>query len=137
MKLYSADFRSKILETRKKNNESIQQLADLLASALRSRFGVSYSFVRQLVRRNEATGTVDPAPRGGGKPSVLEPAHIEIVMELVEEDNDATLEELGDRLLAKTGIRISTPTMCRVLQKLKLTRKKKTLHATEGESERV
>ncbi len=129
MRPYSNDFREKILETKKKTNESIQQLAD--------RFGVSYSFVRQLVRRYEATGTIEPAPHGGGKPSLLEPAHIEIVIELVEEDNDATLEELRARLLARTGIQISIPTMCRVLQKLKLTRKKKTLHASEAESERV
>ncbi len=58
-------------------------------------------------------------------------------MELVEEDNDATLEQLCHRLEAKTGIKVSVPTMCRWLQRWGLTRKKKTLHASEAESERV
>jgi transposase len=129
MRPYSNDFRAKILETKKKTNESIQQLAD--------RFGVSYSFVRQLVRRYEATGTVKPLPHGGGKPPKLDPARLNIVRELVEEDNDATLEELRARLAERTGIEVSIPTMCRLLQKLKLTRKKKTLHASEAGSERV
>jgi transposase len=129
MRPYSNDFRTKILETKKKTNESIQQLAD--------RFGVSYSFVRQLVRRYEATGTVEPSPHGGGKPPKLDPARLDIVRELVEEDNDATLEEFRARLAERTGRGVSIPTMCRLLQKLKLTRKKKTLHASEAGSERV
>ena len=58
----------------------------------------------------------------------------EIVLELVEEDNDATLEQLCHRLEAKTGIKVSVPTMCRWLQRWGLTRKKKTLHASEAES---
>jgi transposase len=129
MKPYSTDLRSKILETKKKTNESIQQLA--------GRFQVSYSFVRKLVRRYEAAGTLEPAPHGGGKPAKLDPEHFEIIFQLVEEDNDATLEQLRIRLAEKTGIRVSISTMCRLLQKLKLTRKKKTLHASEAESERV
>jgi len=58
-------------------------------------------------------------------------------LELVEEDHDATLDQLCTRLEEKTGVKISVPTMCRVLQTFNLTRKKKTLHATEAESERV
>ena len=37
----------------------------------------------------------------------------------------------------KTGVKVSVPTMCRLLQKLELNRKKKTLHASEAETERV
>lgn len=57
--------------------------------------------------------------------------------QLVEEDNDATLQQLSTRLTEKTGISISISTICRFLQKVELTRKKKTLHATEAETERV
>jgi transposase len=56
---------------------------------------------------------------------------------LVEEDNDATLQHLSDRLLEKTGKKVSLATVCRLLQRLELTRKKKTLHASEAKSERV
>ncbi len=90
-----------------------------------------------ILKRYEITGSVEPSPHGGGKPPKLTSEQREIVLELVEEDNDATLEQLCHRLEAKTGIKVSVPTMCRWLQRWGLTRKKKTLHASEAESERV
>lgn len=129
MKPYSTDLRLKILETKKKTNESIQQLAE--------RFQVSYSFVNRLIKRYETTGSVEPKPHGGGQSPKLKADQWEVVAKLIEEDNDATLQQLCDRLAENTGIKVSVPTMCRILQKLKLTRKKKTLHASEAETERV
>ena len=129
MKPYSTDFRTKIVETKHKTNESIQQIAH--------RFQVSGSFVRKLLKRYEVKGTVEPAPHGGGKLPKLNLQQIKIVVELVEEDNDATLQQLSARLEEKTGIKVSVPTMCRLLQRLELTRKKKTLHASEAQTERV
>lgn len=118
MKPYSIDIRTKILETRNKTNESNEQLA--------SRFQVSYSFVNRLLRRYEVIKSVEPLPHGGGKPPLIDSKQLEIVKELVEEDNDATLQELSDRLQEKTGVKVSIPTMCRLVQKLNLTRKKNT-----------
>jgi transposase len=129
MKPYSQDFRNKIIETKQKTNESIQQIAN--------RFGVSYSFVNRLLKRYEATASVEPKPHGGGKPALLNSQQIEILSQLVEEDNDATLQQLSTRLTEKTGIKVSIPTICRLLQRLELTRKKKTLHADEAKTERV
>ncbi|VEP16401.1 transposase [Hyella patelloides LEGE 07179] len=123
MKPYSTDFRTKIVETKYKTNESIEQIAN--------RFQVSYSFVQKLFKRYEATGSVEPSPHGGAKPRKLNPQQVEIVLQLVEEDNDATLQQLCDRLSAKTKIKVSVPTMCRILQKLELTRKK----AVRGDGE--
>ncbi len=129
MKPYSTDLRLKIIEAKHKTNESIGQLAD--------RFGVSYSFVSRLLKRYEATASVEPNPHGGGKPPLLNSRKIEILEQLVEEDNDATLQELSNRLAEKTGVKASLSTICRFLQRLELTRKKKTLHADEASSERV
>jgi transposase len=129
MKPYSTDLRLKIIEVKHKTNESISQLAD--------RFGVSYSFVSRLLKRYEVTTSVEPNPHGGGKPPLLNSQQIDILSQLVEEDNDATLQQLSVRLTEKTGIKVSIPTICRLLQRLELTRKKKTLHADEAESERV
>jgi transposase len=117
MKPYSTDIRTKIIETKHQTNESTQQLAD--------RFRVSYSFVNRLLRRYEATKSIEPLPHGGGKSALIDAEQLNIVEELVEEDNDATLQELSNRLQEKTGIRVSIPTMCRLVQKLNLTRKKK------------
>lgn len=129
MKPYSKDFRAKIVETKYKTNESIQQIAE--------RFQVSYSFVKRLLKRYEETGSVNSKPHGGGKVPKLNSQQIEVVIQLVEEDNDATLQQLCSRLEEKTGTKVSVPSMCRLLQRLELTRKKKTLHASEAETERV
>ncbi|WP_250126266.1 helix-turn-helix domain-containing protein [Chroococcidiopsis sp. CCMEE 29] len=78
MKPYSTDLRLKIIEAKHKNNESMGQLAE--------RFGVSYSFVSRLLKRYEATASVEPNPHGGGKPPLLNSRQIEILNQLVEED---------------------------------------------------
>ena len=46
-----------------------------------------------------------------------------VVTQLVEQNNDATLEELVTQLQEKIGVTVSRATMGRVVQKLKLTRK--------------
>jgi transposase len=129
MKPYSRDFRRKILETKQKTQDSNQEIA--------VRFQVSYSFVRRLLKRYESTGSVEPNPHGGGKALKLNSQQIDVVTQLVEEDNDATLQQLCDRTEEKTGLKVSVPTMCRLLQRLELTRKKKTLHASEADTLRV
>jgi len=109
MKPYSQDFRTKIIETKQKTNESIQQIAH--------RFQVSYSFVNRLLKRYEAYSSVEPKPHSGGKRPLLNSQQIEILSQLVEEDSDATLEQLSVRLTEKTGIKVSIPTICRLLQR--------------------
>lgn len=52
------------------------------------------------------------------------PNSIAVLATLVEEDNDAILVELCDRLEQRVSVRISRATMGRIVQKLKLTRKK-------------
>jgi transposase len=129
MKPYSTDLRNKIIETKHKTNESTQKLAD--------RFQVSYCFVNRLLKRYEATASVEASPHGGGKPPLINSQQLDIISQLVEADNDATLQQLCTRLEEKTGVKVSVPTMCRLLQKLELNRKKKTIHANEAETERV
>lgn len=116
MKAYSNDFRTKIVETNRKELESIQQTA--------SRFNVSYSFVWKLLKRYEKTRKVDLLPHGGGTKPKLDQKQLTVVAQLVEQDNDATLEELVTQLQATREIRISRATMGRIVQKLRLTRKK-------------
>jgi transposase len=129
MKAYSNDFRTKIVETHLKEKTSIYKTAQ--------RFNVSYSFVWKLLKRYEQTGEVQPRPHGGGQCPKLTKEQVEQVASLVEANKDATLEELADQLHEKIGIRVSRATMGRIVQQLQLTRKKKSLHATEALSERV
>ena len=83
------------------------------------------------------TGLVNPKPHGGGAKPKLNSSQLGVVAQLNEQKNDATLEELVIQLEETTGVKVSRATMGRVILKLKLTRKKKTLHATERETERV
>lgn len=129
MKTYSKDLRQKIIETKLEADESDQKIA--------ARFRVSRSFVNKIVRQYSRCGNYEALPHGGGAQPKLGKEEIALVIELVEEDNDATLEQLSTRLEERTGIKVSVSTLCRLLQRLKLTRKKKTLHATEAQSERV
>ena len=56
---------------------------------------------------------------------ILNAKHHEVLRDLVEADNDATLPQLAQRLAARTGIQVSASTISRTLSKLNMTRKKR------------
>ena len=116
MKAYSNDLRQKIVETNKRERESIQQTA--------KRFDVSYSFVWKLIKGYDQTGLVTPKPHGGGAKPKLNSSQLGVLAHLFEQKNDATLEELVIQLEETIGVKVSRATMGRVVLKLKLTRKK-------------
>ena len=115
MKAYSLDLRQRIINAHNNRENSVRQLA--------SRFQVSANFVQKLLRRYHNEGTIEPKPHGGGSVPKLA-NHLSLVQQLVEEDNDATLAELCERLEQRTEVRVSQSTLFRVLQPLELTRKK-------------
>jgi transposase len=129
MKAYSLDFRQKIVDTYFNEPISQRQVA--------KRFGVALSFVEKLLKQLRDTNDLAPRPHGGGPKPKLNENQLALLKALVEADNDATLEELCEQLKSKTTIVISRSTMGRMLQKLDLPRKKKTLHASEKDTPRV
>jgi transposase len=129
MKADSLDFREKIVETYFKEGFSQRKIA--------KRFGVALSFVEKLLKQLRETGDLAPQPHGGGRTPKLNAEQLSLVAALVESDNDATLAELCQQLQEKATMTISRSRMGRVLEQLNLTRKKKTLHATEKDSPRV
>lgn len=80
---------------------------------------------QNLLKRYRNSGTVEPLPHGGGNSAKLTAEQVAVVVTLVEEKNDATLVELCCQLSQRTGVKVSRATMGRIVQKLKLTRKKK------------
>lgn len=126
MKAYSLDFREKIIDVYLMERVSIRKLA--------KRFGVATSFVEKLLKRLRETGDILPKPHGGGPQPKLNENQLKLVTALVEADNDATLDELRERLAAETSILISRSTMGRVMQKLGFTRKKNAARHRGGES---
>src|SRR4028119_2479470 len=117
MKAYSVDLRQKVIDAHNQQRGSQRQLA--------KRFRVSLTFIENLLKRYRTNGTVEPRAHGGGRLAKLSPEQETVLATLVEEDNDAILVELCDRLEQRVGVRISLATMGRIVQKLKLTRKKK------------
>ena len=116
MKAYSVDLRQKIIDAHNQQEDSQRQLA--------KRFRVSLTFIENLLKRYRTDGTVEPLAHGGGQVAKLTREQQAVLAALVEEDNDAILVELCDRLEERVGVRISRATMGRYAQKLKLTRKK-------------
>ena len=94
------------------------------ARQLAKRFRVSLTFIENLLKRYRTDGTVEPLAHGGGQVAKLSPEQQAVLLALIEEDNDAILVELCDRLEQRVGVCISRATMGRYIQKLKLTRKK-------------
>lgn len=116
MKAYSVDLRQKIIDVYKREPISQRQLA--------KRFSVATSFIIKLLKQYRETGTIEPKLHGGGKPAQLKLEHHQVIAELVEATNDATLAQLSEQFETKLGIRVSRSTMGRAVQRLKLTVKK-------------
>src|SRR3954452_24526576 len=122
MPLYSHDLRKRVIDTVERGDGSLRQIA--------KRFLVSLSFVTRLLHHHRTTGSLEPKPHGGGRPPALGPAQLKRLRALIKKKPDATLEELRQSL----GVACSTMAIVRALKKLKITRKKKVLHAEEKDT---
>lgn len=118
MRPYSLDFRQKIIETYKEENLSQRQLA--------KRFRVALSFIQKLIKQWRETGNLNPKPHGGGQKLKFSSEQIILLGDLVQEKNDATLDELRKQIEEKTETVVSNSTISRILKRLNLTRKKNT-----------
>jgi transposase len=116
MKAYSLDLRQKILRACDQRLDSQRNIAML--------FGVSQSFVEKLLRRRRATGDISPRPHAGGRRALCDATALAHVRRLVHEHPDATLAELSVQLETQHGLRVSVPTMGRIVLHLQLPRKK-------------
>jgi transposase len=116
MKAYSFDLRQKILRACDQRLGSQRAMATL--------FGVSQSFVEKLLRQRRATGDISPRPHAGGRRAICDATALAHVRRLVHEHSDATLAELSAQLEAQHGLRVSVPTLGRIVLSLKLPRKK-------------
>ena len=117
MKAYSQDLRQRILQT-VDEGKTQAQAACLLK--------VSETTVKRYVRQRREKGHVRPKPIPGRPPTKRAPLEAQLQPQL-EKQPDATLQEHCDTWEAKAGIKVSISTMSRALERLKWTRKKKSL----------
>lgn len=116
MKAYSLDLRQKIVDSYGEGNISQRQLA--------KQFRVALSFVEKLLKQQRETGSVAPKKRTFQTPTKLNVEQLQVLEQLVEDNNDATLEELRNLLEQKTGVQVGRSTVDRMLTRLSLTVKK-------------
>ncbi|WP_258001550.1 helix-turn-helix domain-containing protein [Fischerella thermalis] len=116
MKAYSLDFRQKILDTYLKGGISQRQLAE--------RFCVTLGFVEKLLKQYRETGNIAPKVRTQQTPPKLNSQQLNVLQEIVEAKNDATLSEIRELLKEKTGITIGISTVDRMLKRMEISLKK-------------
>jgi transposase len=119
MRPLSNDLRQRILAAVDTREGSRRQIA--------KRFSVDVSTITRLLQLRRQTGAIEPRPHAGGTPPRLDPEALRRLRQLVEDDPDATLRDLRQRL----GVGGSLMIVWRALKALGITRKKKTRHADE------
>ena len=125
MKPLSNDLRQRILDAIDRGEGSRRQLA--------ARFAVDLSTITRLLQRRRQSGAIDPRPHAGGTKPTLDHEGLQRLRKLVEQTPDATLQQYKQGL----GISGSIMIVWRGLQKLGITRKRKTLHASEQDRPEV
>src|SRR5579871_350067 len=116
MKPYHADLRRRIVDAYQKAEGSVRELA--------VRFKVAPRTVQNYLNLKRETGSVEPRPHGGGPVPKLGDAGVRELRAVVEEKNDRTLDEIADELDRRCNVRVGRTTVCRILDRLGLTRKK-------------
>jgi transposase len=116
MKAYSLDLRQKIVDTYLEGGISQRQLAE--------RFCVTLSFIEKLLKQYRETGNIAPKVRIQQTAPKLNEQQLNILQEIVQANNDATLSEIREHLKDKTGITIAVSTVDRMLRKLSISLKK-------------
>jgi transposase len=109
---YSIDLRERVLKAVDEGEGTQEQVAE--------RFRVSARWVRKLLARRAATGSIAPEPNGGGRKHSIRGEAAEALRAAVRAAPDATLEELRQA----TGFTGCLMTVWRAIGRLKITRKK-------------
>ncbi len=117
MRAYSTDLREKIVMAYERGEGTLDEMA--------TTFEVDRRTVSRLLHRHREGLGLTPKPHGGGYPAILDDKRLKVLQSQVEQQPDATLEELVAHLKKKSKVEVHLSTVCRALQKLGLPRKKK------------
>ena len=111
MKAYSLDLRTRVLAACK----------DAPTKQVARQFSVSPAWVRRLKQHLRERGDIVPRTGGGSRGQKIDRSPSR---ELVEQQPDATLVELRDRLVAAGGLKVTPWAISKALRELQLTYKK-------------
>jgi len=102
-----------------------------------ARFDIGPATAVRWAKRVEILGSVAPSRMGGDRRSRRIEAHAEFILAQLEEQPDLTILELREKIRERHGVGFGHATIWRFLARHKITRKKKTGHASEQEREDV
>src|SRR3954468_1258756 len=85
---YSIDLRERVLTAVDAGEDTQEEVA--------ARFRVSARWIRKLLARRAATGSIAPEPNRGGRKVLIQGEAAESLRAAVRDDPDATLEELRE-----------------------------------------
>lgn len=102
-----------------------------------ARFDVGPATAVRWAKRAETTGEVAPLKMGGDRRSHRIEAHADFILAQIEEKPDMTIMELREKIRERHGLGFGYGTVWRFLARHRITRKKKTGHASEQEREDV
>lgn len=112
MKTYSDDLRERVVRACDEKRGKRTEIAEF--------FNVSTAWIRRLLQRRRENGDFSARPRGGCKPAKFRGRKLDQLKALVDQQPDATLQELLDR----SGVDASIMAVHRALEKLGCSRKK-------------
>ncbi|KAA5595713.1 IS630 family transposase [Blastochloris sulfoviridis] len=124
----SMDIRRKVLKAIK-GGMSCRQAA--------ARFDIGPATAVRWAKRVEITGDVAPLKMGGDHRSQRIEAHAEFILGQLEEKPDLTIMELREMIRERHALRVGYGTVWRFLARHKITRKKKTGHASEQDRQDI
>jgi len=116
---YSTDLRTRVIDAWTAKEGTQAQLAE--------RFKVSQSFVKRVLRRYRSSGQTEAKPRGATLAPMINGETLKLVQGWIERKPDIHLDELCEQLEVHQGLKVSQPTMCRAVQRLRMPRKKNTV----------
>jgi transposase len=124
----SKDIREKVVKA-VKGGMSRRQAA--------ARFDIGPATAVRWAKRVETTGDVAPMKMGGDRRSQRIEAHAAFILEEIKTRPDTTIMELRDKIRERHGVSFGYGTVWRFLARHRITRKKKTAHASEQERDDV
>ena len=86
--------------------------------------GIGRATVNRILRLQRETNSLEPRPRGGGNLSPIHDHVADLLARIVAETPDATVAELSEMLMRRSGISTSRSGVTRALARLGFSRKK-------------
>lgn len=83
---------------------------------------IGIASLNRWLRKQRETGSLEPKPHGGGRPSKIQ--NPELLLHIIKEKPDMTLEELAAAYSKQSSSEVSSSSIFRVLKKMKYTVKK-------------